>query len=1105
MSTVNGNGFKAFKTSHSPTPSIIDSAPSWRFSLLQLEDGDYPLQDVTCCYYCEEGFKIQGELKICTLNVLFVPKDYRRPILRIHFRNMVDISPCDTVNELFFSVDEYVELRKGDRDVPYEHIRGMFPFHFVLSYTRVEDIYPRLIILRHLAQLEPHNKAERAEQAAVVRAIIDEHEEAEMFCPGWLDDDEEIVLELAACSITPLCSQPGRLALTCRRLLFQPFGVAVAGAHIQALFLTSISQIAVRRHGVEDIGLELFFSQRDYRDSFFLTCRSKAERNRLEGALKSQPAVVLDTIKSQEQWTSDWVAGRVSNFDYILHLNIAAGRSFQDLAQYPVFPWVLQDYTSLHLDLEDAAVYRDLSKPIGALNPARLKMYKERYAELARFSQGIDGAPLPFLYGCHYSSPGYVVFYLLRSHPQLMLRLQNGRFDSPDRLFLSIEETWRSVMQSTSDVKELIPEFYSEKTGLFLRNSAGLNLGVRSSGEAVGDVQLPPWAESAADFVRKMAAALENHHVSNRLHKWIDLIFGVKSRGEPAVEADNVFHYLTYDEIAFAELENESEPLLKDALQVQIMEFGRTPSQLFKKKHPRRKRRNAILSCLVCGAPPPQSAVQAHTYSPSPPKHIALKASTPVARAIAKIATGKRYEQKLENLEWLEKLAATKEPDEISLRTCACAGVLELCALPTALGRDGVLILARTVSALAVCHYNRQHMVKNYELIDALTQNIVVFKEDSSVKVRGLTALADLFAPDSHLTRPPVNPVLVTVVAEAMSADDQLVAAACRVAGAIGAPQVWLQSGVVAQLQSKIQGKDGLQSLSLLALRSLAAYEEEYKEVILDKKVLEVLLRCLIKKQGGEDVQVASLEGLAIALSVDSICQEIGADLIHHLLAMLATSKILDLQRLAAACLAIIGAQSNFALVIAQEEGVAALGSQNYVNGEVQRHITRILWHVCASPEAMSLALNRGALDALPLLAVSQRSMRAQRLARQTLSLCLNNPRARKRLEVIAMDTVNKPLESLVPPSSNVSPTLAHAAILASPAKSMATSSSSQATPISKTKYHASYISEEVPSVSENEVKGMHTMSDEKGSEEKSARISSHPLTEDEEDWEGSR
>ena len=32
----------------------------------------------------------------------------------------------------------------------------------------------------------------------------------------------------------------------------------------------------------------------------------------------------------------------VSNFDYLMHLNMAAGRTTNDLNQYPVFPWVLQ-------------------------------------------------------------------------------------------------------------------------------------------------------------------------------------------------------------------------------------------------------------------------------------------------------------------------------------------------------------------------------------------------------------------------------------------------------------------------------------------------------------------------------------------------------------------------------------------------------------------------------------------------------------------------------------------------------------------------------------------------------------------------------------------
>lgn len=43
--------------------------------------------------------------------------------------------------------------------------------------------------------------------------------------------------------------------------------------------------------------------------------------------------------------TSKWLKGEISNFDYLMHVNIAAGRSYQDLTQYPVFPWVSQSPT----------------------------------------------------------------------------------------------------------------------------------------------------------------------------------------------------------------------------------------------------------------------------------------------------------------------------------------------------------------------------------------------------------------------------------------------------------------------------------------------------------------------------------------------------------------------------------------------------------------------------------------------------------------------------------------------------------------------------------------------------------------------------------------
>ncbi len=53
------------------------------------------------------------------------------------------------------------------------------------------------------------------------------HEESEGFNPGWLEDENErVVAELPGSCVTPLCSQPGRVALTATRIYFQPFNIS---------------------------------------------------------------------------------------------------------------------------------------------------------------------------------------------------------------------------------------------------------------------------------------------------------------------------------------------------------------------------------------------------------------------------------------------------------------------------------------------------------------------------------------------------------------------------------------------------------------------------------------------------------------------------------------------------------------------------------------------------------------------------------------------------------------------------------------------------------------------------------------------------------------
>lgn len=189
------------------------------------------------------------------------------------------------------------------------------------------------------------------------------------------------------------------------------------------------------------------------------------------------------------------------------------------------------DFTSKTLDLNNDAVYRDLSKPVGALNKTRLQKLMDRYEEMSEPK---------FIYGSHYSTPGFVLFYLVRLYPEYMLCLQNGRFDHPDRMFNSMAHLCKNSLNDMSDFKELIPEFYDvDQGGAFLVNNFGINFGYRHNDVKVNDVELPPWTESPAHFVKTMREALESDYVSQRLHSWIDLLFGCKQRGEEAVNAKN--------------------------------------------------------------------------------------------------------------------------------------------------------------------------------------------------------------------------------------------------------------------------------------------------------------------------------------------------------------------------------------------------------------------------------------------------------------------------------------------------------------------------------------------------------------------------------------
>ncbi|KAL8733219.1 MAG: hypothetical protein Q9166_002236 [cf. Caloplaca sp. 2 TL-2023] len=401
--------------------------------------------------------------------------------------------------------------------------------------------------------------------------------------------------------------EPGERSTTGRR----------AEQEVRSWRREEVLSISKRRFLFRDVAIELFFN--DGR-SYLLTTNSPDTRDSLYQKLLSKTSVApgralataeegswrFDSVQSHtnpqqslgSRFTSvfaqsnfnpatrRWTQGEISNFNYLMHINTMAGRTFNDLTQYPIFPWVLADYKSEELDLTDPRSFRDLTRPMGCQTPERQADFRDRYQSFAEM--GDHHAP-PFHYGTHYSTAMIVTSYLIRLQPfvQSYLLLQGGSFDHPDRLFYSVEKAWASASrENMTDVRELIPEFFYLPE--FLLNSNGFDFGERQgNGGSIDQVALPPWAKGDPKiFIAKNREALESEYVCKHLHHWIDLIFGHKQRGEAALEATNVFHHLSYH--GARDLDKIKDPVERLATIGIIHNFGQTPHQVFQRNHPAR-------------------------------------------------------------------------------------------------------------------------------------------------------------------------------------------------------------------------------------------------------------------------------------------------------------------------------------------------------------------------------------------------------------------------------------------------------------------------------------------------------------------------------------
>ena len=319
----------------------------------------------------------------------------------------------------------------------------------------------------------------------------------------------------------------------------------------------------------------------------------------------------------------------LSSLKFLMICNILGNRSYNDLTQYHVFPWIISDYHSMKIDINDnERVFRNLELPMGMIvhndNSDRKDMFIKEYKlmqneyQMMNNKRAIDDGDanevnnnnnemhkqhkhikhmntneremyyenynnVPYHYGTNYSNPLYVSHYLIRLFPYTQLRIecQGNNFDSL-RLFKSISHTYQSATTIKTDVRELIPEFYILPEMLLNINELTLGLSVVNSNE--NDVELPLWSKGKAyKVIKQKRKALE--YKRKDVWKWMELIFGYKQTASHAVKAGNVFMRSSYHGIEIYEerrSKKERSELVWIDMLYRMVEMGLVPVQLMK-------------------------------------------------------------------------------------------------------------------------------------------------------------------------------------------------------------------------------------------------------------------------------------------------------------------------------------------------------------------------------------------------------------------------------------------------------------------------------------------------------------------------------------------
>ena len=275
----------------------------------------------------------------------------------------------------------------------------------------------------------------------------------------------------------------------------------------------------------------------------------------------------------------NWEQYIISSFELLMYINIFSNRSYLDLNQYPVFPWVLYPNNK----------ERDLSQMIGQIeynneSIKRKTLFEKSYIiskeELEDESEYILDSDISkaYYYNTNYSNATYTCYYLLRLFPFTFnsIEFQGDFFDDPNRLFFDIEMSEKNSFIQKSDIKEIIPEFFYLPD--FFYNVNNINFFRNQINKKDDYVTTPINSLNLQSY--SYTILLKQILEKSNIKTWIALIFGELQK---SLEKKNLFRpecYLDNPEIDLSKKEVLKKYNYEDEnVLLATVEFGIIPTQ----------------------------------------------------------------------------------------------------------------------------------------------------------------------------------------------------------------------------------------------------------------------------------------------------------------------------------------------------------------------------------------------------------------------------------------------------------------------------------------------------------------------------------------------